>query len=62
MSVQQEERRGQDRRGQSAGQRNGRRAGDDLGQFRVAERDAYSQNPTPTDRYWSVVETIAPEE
>jgi len=62
MSVQQEERRGQDRRGQSAGHRNGRRSGDDQGQFSATKRDTHSQNPTPTDRYWSVVETIAPEE
>ena len=62
MSVQQEERRGQDRRGQSTGQRNGRRNGDDEGQFSATERDAYSQNQTPTDRYWNVLEKIAPEE
>ena len=63
MSVQQDERRGQDRRDQSAGQRNGRRTKDEHDQFGAAERDAaYRQNQTPTDRYWGVLEKIAPEE
>ena len=61
MSVQQEERRVGERRGQSAEHRNGRRASDEYGQ-RATTRDAHSQTPTPTDRYWSVLEKVAPEE
>jgi len=61
MSVQQEERRAQDRRGQSAEHRNGRRASDEYG-LRATTRDAHGQTPTPTDRYWSVLEKVAPEE
>ena len=61
MSVQQEERRLWDRRGQSAEHCNGRRASDEYGQ-RATKRDAHSQTPTPTDRYWSVLEKVAPEE
>ncbi len=61
MSVQQDERRIPDRRGQLAEHRNGRRASDAYGQ-RAPRRDAHGQTPTPTDRYWSVLEKVAPEE
>ena len=61
MSIQQEERRVGERRGQSAEHRNGRRASDEYGQ-RATKRTAPGQNPTPTDRYWNVLEKIAPEE
>jgi len=61
MSIQLEERRVGERRGQTAENRNGRRAGDEYGQ-RATKRNAPGQNPTPTDRYWSVLEKVAPEE
>lgn len=62
MRVQQDERSGRDRRRQSTGHREDRLNVDGHDESGTAGRDEYGQDQMPADRYWGVLETIAPEE
>ena len=62
MNVPQDERSGRDRRRQSTGQRQDRLHEHGHDEFGTLGRDEYDQDQIPTDRYWGVLENIAPEE